>query len=423
MNKIFALFYITFLFCSVSSISQKTTDYKNIIITQNLGVNGNISFLTSTNFTDTLTVDPLNFEGQININGKIFLTSNMISIGNDISNTFFTIKNLDTAPTGVSLFYIMIDLDSSGLFLIPITQEKLIFADSQNYRVQTLQTNTLTTNLIQSQLIGSNEKAIIIGNPTSSLTLQGRTLFLNAEQDMTTSGNNLVITSDIGTRDIHLEASENTVNDLTVKQNVYGISGVTINNQGEQNSLLVDSFFTTEYGSDNIINFSANAIKCIATSPESIEIIIGMANENNQIVLTNVSQQSTNDPANFLLLNNNNNTLSATVLIPSIENMISPIGLLSAPSVTIENLIQCGNSSSSLTLEGNIITVPNIITTIDLPVLKNCNVNSNDNEIKILDHQIEELLKKIIAKNSILEKNPKLKEKLNFFLKKRAKNE
>jgi hypothetical protein len=422
MNRIFLLPYFTLLFFSASSISQKTTQESNVIITQDLAVNGNMSFLTSANFTDTLTIDPLNFQGNLNINGKIFLASNMISIGNDLSNTMFIVKNLDIAPTGISLFYIMIDLDSSGLFLIPMTQEKLTFADSKNYRVQTLQANTLTTNMIQSQLIASNEKAIIIGNPTSSLTLQGGTLFLNAKQDMTSSGSNLVITSNIATTDIHLEAPENTINSLTVNQNVYGIGDATINNQGQQNSFLVNTSFKTEYGSDNIINLSANVIECITSSPDSMQITIGMASENNQIVFTNVSQQLTNDLITFLLLNNTN-TLCSTLLIPSVEYTISPIGLLSSPSVTIENLIQCGNSSSSLTLEGNVITVPNIITTVDLPVLKNYNFNLNNNEIKILDHQIEELLKKIIAKHSLLEKNPKLKEKLNFFLKKRAKNE
>lgn len=417
MNKIFLLAYFTLLSFSVSSMSQKTTQESNIIITQNLAVNGNMSVLTSANFIDTLTINPLNFQGNLNINGKIFLSSNMISIGNDLSNTMFIIKNLDIAPTDVSLFYIMIDLDSSGLFLIPITQEKLNLGDNQNYRVQTLQTNTLTTNIIQSQLIGLNEKAIIIGNPTSSLTLQGQTLFLNAEQDMTSSGNNLVITSDIAATDIHLEAPENTINNLIVNQNVSGISNVTIDNQGQQNSFLVNDFFTTEYGSNNIINLSTKIIKCVTSSPDNMQITIGMANNNNQIVFTNVPQQSTND-LTFLLLNNTNNILYSTLLIPSIEYTISPLGILSSPSVTIENLIQCGNSSSSLTLEGNLITVPNVITGIDLPVLKNYNFNLNDNEIKILDHQIEELLKKIIAKQSLLEKNPKLKEKLNFLLKK-----
>lgn len=422
MNKIFLLPYFTLLFFSAFSISQKTTQKSNVIITQNLAVNGNISFLTSANFTDTLTINPLNFQGNLNINGKIFLASNMISIGNDLSNTVFIVKNLDTAPTGILLFYIMIDLDSGGLFLIPITQEKLTFADSQNYRVQTLQTNILTTNMIQSQLIASNEKAIVIGNPTSSLTLQGETLFLNAEQDMTSSESNLVITSDIAATDIHLEAPENTINSLTVNQNVYGISDVTINNQGLQNSFLVNTSFTTEYGSDNIINLSTKLVECIASSPDSMQITIGMASENNQIIFTNVSEQSKND-LTFLLLNNANNTLCSTLLCPSLEYVVSPIGVLPSLSVTIENLIQCGNSSSTLTLEGNLITVPNIIRTVDLPVLKNYNFDLKDNEIKILDHQIEELLKKIIAKDNLLEKNPKLKEKLNFLLKKRAQNE
>lgn len=422
MNKIFLLPYFTLLFFLASSMSQKTPQESNIIIPQNLAVNGNMSVLSSANFIDTLTINPLNFKGNLNINGKIFLASNMISIGNDLSNTMFIVKNLDVAPTGVSLFYIMIDLDSSSLFLIPITQEKLTLGDNQNYRVQTLQTNTLKTNMIQSQLIALNEKAIIIGNTTSSLTLQGQTLFLNAEQDMTSSESNLVITSDIAATDIHLEVTENTINNLIVNQNVSGISNVTIDNQGQQNSFLVNNSFTTEYGNDNTINLSTKLIECITSSPDSMQITIGMPNNNNQIVFTNLSQQSTND-LTFLLLNNTNNTLYSTLLIPSIEYTISPLGILSSPSVTIGNLIQCGNSSSSLTLEGNVITVPNIITTVDLPVLKNYNFNLNDNEIKILDHQIEELLKKIIAKQSLLEKNPRLKEKLNFLLKKRAQNE
>lgn len=422
MKKINLLIFFCFLFFSNIIFSGKITKSNNITIEENLAVTGNASLLTSTNFADALIIDPLDFQGTLKINGKIYLSSNVINIGNDLSNTVLYFKNLETAPTEASLFYIMIDLDSSNLFILPLTNNTLKFKAGQNYSVNTLEINNLITNIIQSQIITSDQKAIMIGNPNSTVTLQGQTLVLNAANDITSSANNLTINADILMIDAHLEAAGNIIDNLQVQENLVGLNNMTINNQGTENSFRVNNSFTTEYGTDNTISFSAKNINCLNNTSEPITITIGtIGNTNKQIVFNNIPEnQST--PTIFLVLNTNNNQIFSTQLLPKIKTCISPLLLIAQPTININEIIQCGNADSTLTLEATSIIIPNIILDQAANILKQHQDEHNDYEIKTLDYQIQELLKAIISKKDLLAKYPELKEKLNFLLEKRGNN-
>jgi hypothetical protein len=418
------LFFHSYFFGLFASSSKE-----NITISNNLSVLGNASFLTNTKFAKSLIINPISYQGNITINGKIYLSSNIILIGNDFSNTVLTIQNLDTAPNN-PLFYLAIDLNTNTLYLLPITQTKLTIDSGDNYSVQTVQTNTLSTNNIQSQILIPNTNAITIGNTGNTLTLNGNNVYLNAENDFTSSTENLTITSDLEIVEIHLQSAGNGINSLSIDQNFTGISGITMNFQGTENNFTITNAYTTEYASDNTVNLSAKTLSFIGDDPNNIAIQIGYQSDTNvnQFIITNILP---NDSQNntFLLLNDQTNTILSTNLIPNIKETTTPKILLDESStdittVTIANIMQCGNTSGSLTLEANSIVFPNIINAADMQKLHHAErIIEDDRQMKILQFQIDELLKEILRKKNHIEKNPELQQKLQFFLEKRGQNE